>query len=157
VHQHRQLAASDRIVHPRHSIAGSRRSLRLAAGGGAGYHRLETHHRAATARHRFGGFDVDTMNKDKLLDDLRVVVSDVEELLRATASQTGDRISEARARAEESLRTARVRLEETGEEVAARTREAARETERYVQDNPWQSVGIAAGLGFLLGYLIGRR
>lgn len=98
-----------------------------------------------------------TIDKDKLLDDLRVVVSDVEELLRATASQTGDRISEARARAEESLRTARVRLEEAGEEVAARTREAARETERYVQDNPWQSVGIAAGLGFLLGYLIGRR
>jgi len=100
---------------------------------------------------------VDTVNRDKLLDDLRVVAGDVEELLRATASQTGDRIKEARARAEESLRAARVRLEETGDEVAAHAREAAREAERYVHDNPWQSVGIAAGVGFLLGYLIGRR
>jgi ElaB/YqjD/DUF883 family membrane-anchored ribosome-binding protein len=100
---------------------------------------------------------VDTVDKDKLLDDLRVVASDVEELLRATANQTGDRINEARARAEESLRAARARLEETGDEVAARTREAARAAEEYVHDNPWQSIGIAAGVGFLLGYLIGRR
>ncbi|HEY7758545.1 MAG TPA: DUF883 family protein [Burkholderiales bacterium] len=100
---------------------------------------------------------MDTSDREKLLDDLRAVASDVEELLRATANQTGDRINEARARTEESLRAARARLEETSEEVAARTREAAREAERYVQDNPWQSVGVAAGVGFLLGYLIGRR
>jgi ElaB/YqjD/DUF883 family membrane-anchored ribosome-binding protein len=100
---------------------------------------------------------VDTVDKDKLLDDLRVVARDVEELLRATAHQTGDRIDEARARAEESLRTARARLEQASEEVAAHTREAARAAERYLRDNPWQSVGIAAGVAFLLGYLIGRR
>jgi ElaB/YqjD/DUF883 family membrane-anchored ribosome-binding protein len=100
---------------------------------------------------------VEATSKDKLIEDLRVVASDVEELLRATAHQTGERVDAARARAEESLRSARARLEEAGVEVAARTREAASETDRYVHDNPWQAVGVAAGIGLILGFLIGRR
>ncbi|HZP86548.1 MAG TPA: DUF883 family protein [Burkholderiales bacterium] len=100
---------------------------------------------------------MDTTTKDKLMDDLRTVAADVEELLRATAGQTGERVAEARARAEESLRAARVRLEETGAELASRAREAASRTDRYVHDKPWQSMGVAAAMAFLVGYLIGRR
>jgi ElaB/YqjD/DUF883 family membrane-anchored ribosome-binding protein len=97
------------------------------------------------------------VNKDKLIEDLKVVAQDVEELLRATASQTGEKLSEARARAEESLRSARIRLSEASDEVAERTRAAATAADEYVRDNPWHAVGIAAGIGFAVGLLIARR
>lgn len=100
---------------------------------------------------------MDAAGKDKLIEDLKLVASDVEELLRAATNQTGDRIHEARARAEESLRAARARLEEAGVEMAARTRDTARDADRYVHDNPWQAIGIAAGVGLLIGCLIARR
>lgn len=100
---------------------------------------------------------MDTTSKEKLIDDLRVVAGDVEELLRATANQTGERVSEARKRAEESLRSARVRLDELGAEVKVRAGDAARATDHYVHENPWQSMAVGAGLAFLLGYLFGRR
>jgi ElaB/YqjD/DUF883 family membrane-anchored ribosome-binding protein len=97
------------------------------------------------------------VTKEKLIDDLRVVAQDVEELIRATANTSGDRVVAARARAEESLRAARTRLNEASGEVTARTRAAATATDQYVHHNPWQAIGIAAGLGFVLGFLSSRR
>src|SRR3954447_22628807 len=97
------------------------------------------------------------VNKDKLIEDLKVVAQDVEALLRATASQTGEKLSEARTRAEESLRSARERLTEASDEIADRTRAAANAADQYVRDNPWHAVGIAAGIGFAVGLLLARR
>jgi ElaB/YqjD/DUF883 family membrane-anchored ribosome-binding protein len=97
------------------------------------------------------------VTKDKLIEDLKVVAQDVEELLRATASQTGEKLSEARTRAEESLRAARTRLNEASDEIAERTRAAATAADDYVRDNPWHAVGIAAGIGFAVGFLLARR
>lgn len=94
---------------------------------------------------------------DKLVADLKAVVQDAEALLRATSSQTGEKIQEARARAEDSLRHAKARLTQVEEEALKRARELADATEEYVRDNPWQSVGIAAGIGLVLGVLISRR
>ena len=65
--------------------------------------------------------------------------------------------ADARARAAESLRQARERLQSLEGEMLVRARDAARETDRYVRDNPWQSLGIAASVGLLLGLLIARR
>jgi len=100
---------------------------------------------------------LEAVGKDKLIEDLKVVAQDVEDLLKATATQTSEKVTAARARAEESLRAVKMSLEDAGDAVAARTRAAQQATERYVRDNPWQAVGIAAGVGFLIGYLIGRR
>lgn len=96
-------------------------------------------------------------SKDKLVEDLRTVVADAEELLRATANQTGERITAARARAGESLQAAKARLDETQAAVVERTKVAARATDDYVHDNPWQAIGIAATVGLILGALIARR
>jgi ElaB/YqjD/DUF883 family membrane-anchored ribosome-binding protein len=93
----------------------------------------------------------------KLVEDLKTVMQDAEALLKATSSQTGDRIQEVRARAEESLRQARVRLAQVEEDTLRQAREVADATEQYVRENPWQSVGVAAGVGLLLGLLLGRR
>ena len=94
---------------------------------------------------------------DQLVADLKVVINDAEALLRATSAQTGEKIQEARARAEASLRQARERLSEVEEEALRRARELADATEEYVRDNPWQSLGIAAGVGLVLGVPIARR
>jgi ElaB/YqjD/DUF883 family membrane-anchored ribosome-binding protein len=97
------------------------------------------------------------VTSDQLIDDLKTVMSDAEALLKATSAQTGEKIQEVRARAEESLRVAKQRLTAAEEEALRRAREIADATEEYVRDNPWQSVGIAAGVGLVVGLLLSRR
>jgi ElaB/YqjD/DUF883 family membrane-anchored ribosome-binding protein len=97
------------------------------------------------------------VSKDKLVADMKVVIADAEELLKATASAAGDRVSAARTRMEDSLRTARVKLAEAQEVMVDKAKAAARATDDYVHANPWRSVGIAAGAGLVIGMLISRR
>jgi ElaB/YqjD/DUF883 family membrane-anchored ribosome-binding protein len=86
------------------------------------------------------------MTTGKLMDDLKTVVGDAENLLKATAGQTGERIEKARERAEESVRVARARM-----------RDAGLELEDQVRAHPWTAVGVAAGVGVVLGILLGRK
>jgi len=95
--------------------------------------------------------------RQKLAKDFRALTADTEELLRATANQTGERITAARARVEERLREAKEAAAEMGESVLERTRAAADTADRTVRAHPWESVAIAAGVGFLLGMLTARR
>jgi ElaB/YqjD/DUF883 family membrane-anchored ribosome-binding protein len=97
------------------------------------------------------------VSKAKLVADLKVVVADAEELLRATASQAGEKVSAARERIQASLGTAKVKLAEAERALLEKTKLAAKATDDYVRDNPWQAVGIAAMAGLVLGILISRR
>lgn len=97
------------------------------------------------------------ISTDKLLQDLQSVVREAESLLKATAGHAGDKVDEARARAEQTVREARSRLDEVEQRTLRRVRDAATEAEGYVRDNPWQALGVAAGVGLLLGLLLGRR
>jgi ElaB/YqjD/DUF883 family membrane-anchored ribosome-binding protein len=97
------------------------------------------------------------VSKEKLVADLKVVVADAEELLRATASQAGEKVSAARERIQASLATAKVKLSDAERALLGKTKEAAKAADEYVRDNPWQAVGAAAAAGFVLGILIGRR
>ncbi|MES1982817.1 MAG: DUF883 family protein [Pseudomonadota bacterium] len=97
------------------------------------------------------------VTKEKLMEDMRAVVNDAEELLKATASQTGERIAAVRAKTSESLQNARDRLAEAQDTVVEKVRVAAKTTDDYVHDNPWQAVGFAAAIGLVLGALISRR
>ncbi len=101
--------------------------------------------------------NANAVTREKLMDDMRAVIADAEELLRATATVAGDKISVAREHIQDSLYRAKVKLAETEGVLLDRTREAARLTDDYVHDNPWQAVGIAAGIGVIVGMLIGRR
>jgi ElaB/YqjD/DUF883 family membrane-anchored ribosome-binding protein len=97
------------------------------------------------------------VSKDKLVADLKVVVADAEELLRATASQAGEKVSAARERIQASLATAKVKLGEAERALVEKSKIAAKATDDYVHENPWQAVGIAAAAGLVLGVLISRR
>lgn len=101
--------------------------------------------------------DTQLVTRDKLVADLRIVIADAEELLKATAGQAGDKIAAMRDRISRSLDGAKVRLSQLEEETLEKGKAAARATDHYVHENPWKSVGIAAGVGLLLGLLIGRR
>jgi ElaB/YqjD/DUF883 family membrane-anchored ribosome-binding protein len=96
------------------------------------------------------------VSKEKLMRDFRLVVTDAEELLRATAGVAGEKASAARERIQENLASAKARLATAEEAFVAKTREAARATDEYVHDNPWKSVGIGAAVGVIVGMLIGR-
>lgn len=101
--------------------------------------------------------DVTTVNKDKLIADMKVVVGDAEELLRVTAGQAGDKAAELRSKLQANLAHARASLADAQALVVDRAKQVGRATDDYVHDNPWRSVGVAAGIGFIVGLLIGRR
>jgi ElaB/YqjD/DUF883 family membrane-anchored ribosome-binding protein len=93
----------------------------------------------------------------KLMEDLRTVVADAEALLAATAHDVSDKARGARERATGSVEQARRRLEELEKDIKARAKAAADDASRYVSDNPWQSIGVAAAVGVVIGLLLGRR
>jgi ElaB/YqjD/DUF883 family membrane-anchored ribosome-binding protein len=97
------------------------------------------------------------VTKEKLVSDFKVVVADAEEILRATAGQAGEKMADLRAKLQDHLASARHSLAEAQAAVVERTKQVARATDDYVHDNPWRSIGIAAGIGFIIGMLIGRR
>lgn len=96
-------------------------------------------------------------SQEKLVTDIRAVITDAEEILKATADQTGEKIANLRARVQDRLLGARIRLEAAEAALIDKTRAAARAADDYVHESPWQAVGIGVGVGFLLGLLMGRR
>jgi ElaB/YqjD/DUF883 family membrane-anchored ribosome-binding protein len=97
------------------------------------------------------------VTSEQLITDFKVVVADAEALLKATAGQGGEKLAEVRAKAEESLRIMKARLAEAQEALIARTKEAAKATDEYVHENPWKAIGVAASIGLLIGWFMGRR
>ena len=97
------------------------------------------------------------VTKEKLAEDLRIVISDAEELLRATASQAGEKVATAREKVQDSLQRVKAELAEVEDVLVEQGRQAARVADEYVRSNPWQSVGIAAGIGVIIGLLISKR
>ncbi len=103
----------------------------------------------------FSNADI-SVSKERLMQDLRLVVADTEELLLATAGQAGEKAAVVRERIQAHLQAAKDRLADAEAAVLAKTRAAARATDQYVHENPWRSVGIAAGVGLVIGMLISR-
>jgi ElaB/YqjD/DUF883 family membrane-anchored ribosome-binding protein len=97
------------------------------------------------------------VSQEKLVADMKAVIADAEEMLHATVDQTGEKVAGLRARIQERLHNARVRLADAEAVLVEKTRAAARATDAYVHENPWKAVGVAAGVGFLVGFILGRR
>lgn len=91
-----------------------------------------------------------------LAEELRNVVSQAEELLRAIGEDGNEAVSALRERVHEAVDTAKTRLSDLEEQAAGATRRAASTVEQYIRDNPWTTVGIAVGVGLLLGALLTR-
>ena len=102
-----------------------------------------------------GHMDADT-SKEKLVTDLKNLINDAEELLRATANQAGEKASVARQKIEQSLVEGKKALADAEKLLREKTKEAADVADDYVRENPWSAVGIAAAVGLVLGLLIRR-
>ncbi len=98
----------------------------------------------------------DERSTEKLMGDLRTLISDAEDLLRATTSQAGEKVALARQKIEESLAEGKKALAEAEKVVLARSKEYADIADDYIRENPWSAVGIAAGVGVILGLLMRR-
>jgi len=85
----------------------------------------------------------------KLITDVKVLAADVEELVKATAAQTGEKIGAARERAQAALARAKGAS-------ALCSRETAQATDQYVKENPWAAVVVSAGIGLVIGFLVAR-
>lgn len=96
-------------------------------------------------------------SQERLVSAIRSEISDAEELLSATADQVGEKMAGLRERIQSRLREAKSRLADAEVLLVDKTRAAARATDDYVHESPWTAIGIAAGVGVLVGLMLGRR
>jgi ElaB/YqjD/DUF883 family membrane-anchored ribosome-binding protein len=96
-------------------------------------------------------------DKEKLVQDIKAVAADAETLLRDTAGITSKELAAMHVALSERLSSAKDKLIAAEEAVVEKTKRAAKVTDEYVHENPWQSAIIAGGVGFLIGYLISSR
>ncbi|NJK92960.1 MAG: DUF883 domain-containing protein [Blastochloris sp.] len=97
------------------------------------------------------------VTKEKLVDDVKEVIADAESLIRATADDLSVKAKDARAKLTVRLDGAKVRLKELEGVARERVAEGAKETDRVIRDHPYESLGVAFGIGLLVGILINRK
>lgn len=89
---------------------------------------------------------------NKLIRDLKLVAQDAEALIKATAGDVNERAREARARLSKAVEAAK----ETAVELQDKATEKAKLADEVVREHPYESIGVAFGVGLLLGVLFGR-
>jgi ElaB/YqjD/DUF883 family membrane-anchored ribosome-binding protein len=93
--------------------------------------------------------------RDQLVDDVKAVIGDVEELLKAVGAESKEKVASVKPRLEAGLLRARAQVAEMEEAVEARARRALHNADSYAHENPWKTAGVAAGVGAALGAIIG--
>lgn len=91
------------------------------------------------------------------MTDIKSVLADAEDLLKQAANTTGERASELSDKALALLKQAKEKASDVQVVVVEKSKLAARATDDYVHDHPWQAVGIAAGIGVVIGLLLNRK
>ncbi len=95
--------------------------------------------------------------RERVLRDLKTLARDSEALLKATAGDLGEKAGEARRRLAGALERARATYAELQEQTIASAKAAAKKADTVIRDHPYESVGIAFGIGVLLGVLVSRK
>jgi ElaB/YqjD/DUF883 family membrane-anchored ribosome-binding protein len=96
-------------------------------------------------------------NKDKLIKDFHSVLTDTEELMKSVSNESGGTTQALRTKIEQNLQQAKEYLEDFEDSIIDKSKTAARATDEYVHENAWQTIGLAVGIGILIGYLISDR
>ncbi|HCY62823.1 MAG TPA: DUF883 domain-containing protein [Oxalobacteraceae bacterium] len=90
-------------------------------------------------------------------NDMKSLVRDAQQLFREASVATGERADELRAKGQELLDSAAHRAQDLQVAAVETSKELANNTDSFVKENPWKAVAISAGVGVLVGMLIGRR
>jgi ElaB/YqjD/DUF883 family membrane-anchored ribosome-binding protein len=98
-----------------------------------------------------------TLARARVMADLKSLVRDSEDLLRATAGDVSEKAKEARSRVTAALERAKATCEDLQEQTAATARAAARTADTTIREHPYESLGVAFGVGLLIGVLVTRK
>jgi ElaB/YqjD/DUF883 family membrane-anchored ribosome-binding protein len=90
-------------------------------------------------------------------NDMKTLVKDAQDLFREAGHASGEKAEELRARGLALLDTAMEKAQELQTVAVEKGKAAAHTTDEFVHEHPWKSVGIAAGIGLVIGMLISRR
>jgi ElaB/YqjD/DUF883 family membrane-anchored ribosome-binding protein len=93
--------------------------------------------------------EAETASWSKLVDDLRLLISDGEGLLKSLAGDMSEQAKSARAALTRQIETARV----TCLQLQNKALEQARKADRTIREHPYHSVGVAFGLGVAVGVI----
>lgn len=93
--------------------------------------------------------------KQELTEDFNAVVAKAEQFLQTAADEGEARTAPLRGHVARKLRLAKDHLRDVEDAVAGKTRETARAADAFVHENPWQTLGVGAGLGLAIGILLG--
>jgi ElaB/YqjD/DUF883 family membrane-anchored ribosome-binding protein len=107
---------------------------------------METHYEALEKAHS-------AVARERVAGDLQTLARDAEDLLKATTHDVSDKAKEARARVSAALERAKA----TCEQLQAKTVQAAKATDHVIREHPYESIGVAFGVGLIIGVLVGRR
>ena len=99
----------------------------------------------------------ETVSSEDLISEVKTGLRQVEDLLKEAASTTGDKAAELRASALNRLKRTGESLTDWQDTAMQRGRAAARATDDYVHDNPWQALGMAVAVGVVIGLIFTRR
>ena len=91
--------------------------------------------------------------KDKMAHDLKMIISDGEDLLKAAANATGEGLAAAQAKFAEQVMSVKAKLADASQPVI----DGAGRADDYVQNNPWTAIGVAAAVGMLIGFLAAKH
>lgn len=95
--------------------------------------------------------------RERVMEDLRTLARDSEALLKATAGDVSEKAKEARTRLAAALERAKATCDHLQEHAVATARAAAKKADVVIRDHPYESIGVAFGVGLLIGVLVGRR
>lgn len=93
------------------------------------------------------------VSRERVKEDLGALVRDAEDLLKATAGDMSDKAKEARTRMSNALEKAKATCHRLEEKTVA----TAKATDKVIREHPYESIGIAFGVGLLIGVLVARK
>jgi ElaB/YqjD/DUF883 family membrane-anchored ribosome-binding protein len=93
------------------------------------------------------------INTDRLVSDLKTVTKDAEELLKTVSGEKGNGSQEIRMRLSSAIESAKATYHRMEEKAVA----GAKATDKVIREHPYESLGVAFGLGLLVGVLVTRK
>jgi len=100
---------------------------------------------------------MEEVTKEKLYQDSKVVIQDIDVLMKEAFGDVKEKAAAARVKIDEILKQAKNRYDNVEAVVAERSKAAAKVTDQYVRENPYKAIGIGFGVGLLVGMILTRR
>lgn len=97
------------------------------------------------------------IHSEDLISDFKALMADAEDLIKATANHGDGSLGAIRSKAMDTLNSAKDTLSSVEGTLTDKAKVVAEGADEFVHRNPWEAVGVAAGLGLLIGLLISRR